>query len=109
MLNSRDKHSACLYDYLWLGRSMCWCSWSALGDILLYFSLCRLIFCHDCLCYCSIGRFGSIEGSFVAGILIGIIEALGGFFIGPAVKYAIVFIVYMIVIVLRPGTGLFGW
>ena len=57
----------------------------------------------------ALGGFGSIEGSFVAGILIGIIEALGGFFIGPAVKYAIVFIVYMIVIVLRPGTGLFGW
>ena len=42
----------------------------------------------------ALGGFGSVEGSFVAGILIGIIESLGGFFISPAVKYAIVFMTY---------------
>ncbi|MGI6035298.1 MAG: branched-chain amino acid ABC transporter permease [Limnochordia bacterium] len=57
----------------------------------------------------ALGGFGSVEGSFVAGILIGIIESLGGFFISPAVKYAIVFMTYMVVIILRPATGLFGW
>ncbi|MGI6037180.1 MAG: branched-chain amino acid ABC transporter permease [Limnochordia bacterium] len=57
----------------------------------------------------ALGGFGSIEGSFIAGVLIGLIEALGGFFIDPSVKYAIVFLTYMAVIILRPGTGLFGW
>jgi len=34
----------------------------------------------------ALGGFGSIEGSFVAGILIGIIEALGGFFYRSSCK-----------------------
>ncbi|HSB81814.1 MAG TPA: branched-chain amino acid ABC transporter permease [Candidatus Methylomirabilis sp.] len=59
-------------------------------------------------CIVALGGFGSIEGAFVAGILIGFVQTLGGYFFDPAYKYAIVFMVYLIVVWIRPQ-GLLGW
>jgi len=56
----------------------------------------------------ALGGFGSILGSLIAGVIIGIVESVGGFLIGPAFKYAIVFLVYLLVVLIRPK-GLFGW
>jgi len=56
----------------------------------------------------ALGGFGSILGSLIAGVLIGIVESVGGFLIGPAFKYAIVFLLYLLVVLIRPK-GLFGW
>ncbi|MCD6362514.1 MAG: branched-chain amino acid ABC transporter permease [Synergistetes bacterium] len=56
----------------------------------------------------ALGGFGSIGGAFWAGILIGLAEALGGFFIAPVFKYVIVFAIYLLVVLIRPR-GLFGW
>ncbi len=55
----------------------------------------------------ALGGFGSILGSLVAGILIGIIEVLGGLLIAPAFKYVAVFLIYLVVVLIRPQ-GLFG-
>ena len=55
----------------------------------------------------ALGGFGSIPGSLVAGILIGVIEVLGGLLIAPAFKYVAVFAIYLIVVLIRPQ-GLFG-
>jgi branched-chain amino acid transport system permease protein len=55
----------------------------------------------------ALGGFGSIVGALAAGVLIGLVEALGGFFFGPEYKYVIVFMVYLAVVIVRP-TGLFG-
>jgi len=55
----------------------------------------------------ALGGFGSIPGSLVAGILIGLIEVLAGLFIAPAFKYVAVFSIYLIVVLIRPQ-GLFG-
>ncbi len=55
----------------------------------------------------ALGGFGSIQGALVAGLLIGIIENLAGVFIGPAFKYAVVFAIFILVIVIRPN-GLMG-
>ncbi len=55
----------------------------------------------------ALGGFGSITGSLVAGVLIGVIEVLAGLLIAPALKYAAVFLVYLIVVLIRPQ-GLFG-
>ncbi|GAW91919.1 amino acid ABC transporter permease [Calderihabitans maritimus] len=55
----------------------------------------------------ALGGFGSIQGAFVAGIIIGVTEALAGLLIDPSVKYVIVFSVYVVVVVLRPK-GLMG-
>ncbi len=59
-------------------------------------------------CIVAFGGFGSIEGAFVAGILIGFVQTLGGYFFDPAYKYAIVFLVYLITVWIRPQ-GLWGW
>lgn len=56
----------------------------------------------------ALGGFGNIGGAFLAGILVGIIITLGGFFVGPQYKYALVFLLYLVVITIRPK-GLFGW
>ncbi len=59
-------------------------------------------------CVVALGGFGSIEGAFIAGILIGFVQTLGGYFFDPAYKYAIVFMVYLITVWIRPQ-GLLGW
>lgn len=58
-------------------------------------------------CIVALGGFGSIEGAFVAGILIGLVQTLGGYFFDPAYKYALVFLVYLITVWIRPQ-GLMG-
>ena len=55
----------------------------------------------------ALGGFGSIVGALFAGVLIGLVEALGGLLVAPAYKYAIIFLLYLIVVVTRP-MGLFG-
>jgi len=59
-------------------------------------------------CVVALGGFGSIEGAFIAGILVGLAQTLGGFFFDPSYKYAIVFSIYLITIWIRPK-GLLGW
>jgi branched-chain amino acid transport system permease protein len=59
-------------------------------------------------CIVALGGFGSIGGAFVAGILVGLVQTLGGFFFDPSYKYAIVFMLYLITMWIRPQ-GLLGW
>jgi branched-chain amino acid transport system permease protein len=59
-------------------------------------------------CVVALGGFGSIEGAFLAGILVGLAQTLGGYFFDPSYKYAIVFGIYLITIWIRPQ-GLLGW
>lgn len=56
----------------------------------------------------AMGGFGSIPGAFVAGILVGVVESLAGFYIAPVFKYIAVFGLYLGVVFLRPK-GIFGW
>lgn len=56
----------------------------------------------------ALGGFGNIGGAFLAGIIVGLVENVGGFLVAPEFKYTLVFILYLIVIFLRPK-GLFGW
>lgn len=53
------------------------------------------------------GGFGSIPGALLAGLTIGIVEAISGYVIDPAYKYVVVFILYIVVVLWRPQ-GLFG-
>jgi branched-chain amino acid transport system permease protein len=55
----------------------------------------------------ALGGFGSIPGSLVAGVLIGLVESLGGLLIDPSYKTLIVFGLYLGVVIVRP-LGLFG-
>jgi branched-chain amino acid transport system permease protein len=56
----------------------------------------------------ALGGFGSIVGTLLAALLIGLVEAFAGFYIAPVFKYVAVFAVYLAVIMVRPK-GLFGW
>ena len=56
----------------------------------------------------ALGGFGSISGAFIAGILVGLVQTLGGYFFDPAYKYAIVFLLYLLTVWFRPQ-GLRGW
>ena len=56
----------------------------------------------------ALGGFGSIPGTLLAAILIGLVESLAGFYVAPAFKHVAVFSIYLVVIMFRPK-GLFGW
>jgi branched-chain amino acid transport system permease protein len=55
----------------------------------------------------ALGGFGSILGSLFAGVLIGLVESLGGLLVDASYKTLIVFGLYLAVVLVRP-TGLFG-
>jgi len=55
----------------------------------------------------ALGGFGSVTGAFVAGIIVGLVEVVGGFLIGPQLKLALVLLLYLLVVLLRPQ-GLLG-
>ena len=55
----------------------------------------------------NLGGFGSIVGALIAGILVGVIEVMGGFLLGPQYKMAIVLALFLAVLMFRPQ-GLMG-
>jgi branched-chain amino acid transport system permease protein len=55
----------------------------------------------------ALGGFGSVAGAFWAGIIVGIVEVLGGFLLGPQYKLALVLALFLLVVLLRPQ-GLLG-
>ncbi len=55
----------------------------------------------------ALGGFGSIPGSLAAGLIIGLVEVLGGLFIAPAFKYVAVYLIYLLIVLVRPQ-GLLG-
>jgi branched-chain amino acid transport system permease protein len=55
----------------------------------------------------ALGGFGSVTGAFWAGILVGIVEVVGGFLWDPAYKMVLVLGLYLLVVWLRPQ-GLLG-
>lgn len=54
-----------------------------------------------------LGGLGSVWGAYIGGFIIGLIEALAGYYLDPALKHAIWFMVFIAVLIVRPG-GLFG-
>jgi branched-chain amino acid transport system permease protein len=54
-----------------------------------------------------LGGLGSVKGSLIGGILIGVIEGLAGYLLDPQLKQAVWFTLFLIVLVIRPN-GLFG-
>jgi branched-chain amino acid transport system permease protein len=55
----------------------------------------------------NLGGFGSVAGAFWAGILVGVIEVMGGLLLGPQYKMAIVLTLFLAVLMFRPQ-GLMG-
>jgi branched-chain amino acid transport system permease protein len=55
----------------------------------------------------NLGGFGSVTGAFWAGILVGVIEVMGGLLLGPQYKTAVVLVLFLAVLMFRPQ-GLMG-
>jgi branched-chain amino acid transport system permease protein len=55
----------------------------------------------------ALGGFGSVTGAFWAGILVGVVEVVGGFLWDPSYKLVLVLSLYLLVVWLRPQ-GLLG-
>jgi branched-chain amino acid transport system permease protein len=54
-----------------------------------------------------LGGLGNVTGAFWGGLIIGVIESFSGFFISPDLKEAIYFLIFILVLILKPS-GLFG-
>jgi branched-chain amino acid transport system permease protein len=55
----------------------------------------------------NLGGFGSVTGALCAGVIVGVIEVMGGLLLGPQYKMAIVLLLFLIVLMFRPQ-GLMG-
>ncbi|HMN79212.1 MAG TPA: branched-chain amino acid ABC transporter permease [Burkholderiaceae bacterium] len=55
----------------------------------------------------ALGGFGSIHGALIAGLLIGLLQVVSGFFVSSELKFVPVYLLYLVIVLLRPR-GLFG-
>jgi branched-chain amino acid transport system permease protein len=54
-----------------------------------------------------IGGLGSMLGTFLGGIILGVFQTLGGYFFGPASQMLVVYLIILIILAVKPR-GLFG-
>jgi branched-chain amino acid transport system permease protein len=54
-----------------------------------------------------LGGLGSVAGAYAGGFIVGLTEAIAGFYLDPALKHAVLFMVFITVLLVRPQ-GLFG-
>jgi len=54
-----------------------------------------------------LGGMGSIPGALIGGLIIGVVESLGGLYLGESLGQIGIFVIFILVLLLRP-TGLFG-
>lgn len=54
-----------------------------------------------------LGGMGNLAGAFFGGLIIGLVEAYSGFFLDPALKTVVYFVVFILILLVKPS-GLFG-
>lgn len=54
-----------------------------------------------------LGGMGSVPGALIGGLIIGVVESLGGFLLGESLGQVGIFLIFIVVLLLRPR-GLFG-
>lgn len=54
-----------------------------------------------------LGGLGSVWGAYLGGLIVGVVEAFAGFYIDPSLKNAVWFMIFLVVLVVRPS-GLMG-
>jgi branched-chain amino acid transport system permease protein len=54
-----------------------------------------------------LGGMGSLYGAFLGAMIIGVVDALSGYYIGPDLKEVVYFILFLVILITRP-TGLLG-
>jgi branched-chain amino acid transport system permease protein len=55
----------------------------------------------------ALGGFGNVPATLLASVIVGLVEVVAGLLIAPAMKYAVVFLLYLAIVLWRPQ-GLFG-
>ena len=53
-----------------------------------------------------LGGVGQLKGTFYAGLVIGVVETISGYYLGSDVKQVVYFIIFMIIVLVKPN-GLF--
>ena len=56
----------------------------------------------------AMGGKGNIPGALLAGVIVGIIEKVGGFFVGDNVAQIFIFIMFIVILIVRPDGLLVG-
>jgi branched-chain amino acid transport system permease protein len=54
-----------------------------------------------------LGGMGSVPGTLVGGLAIGVVESLSGFYLGESLGQISIFVIFILVLLVRPS-GLFG-
>lgn len=54
-----------------------------------------------------IGGLGSMLGTFIGGMILGVVQTLGGYFFGPATQMLILYLIVLFILAIRPQ-GIFG-
>ena len=54
-----------------------------------------------------LGGMGSVSGAVLGGLIVGLVEALSGYFIAPTVKEVVYYVIFLGILLVRPS-GLFG-
>jgi branched-chain amino acid transport system permease protein len=54
-----------------------------------------------------IGGLGSMLGTFIGGMILGVVQTVGGYFFGPATQMLMVYMIILFILAIRPQ-GLFG-
>jgi branched-chain amino acid transport system permease protein len=54
-----------------------------------------------------LGGLGSVWGAYIGGLIVGVAEAFAGYYIDPSLRSAVWFLIFLIVLVVRPA-GLLG-
>jgi len=54
-----------------------------------------------------LGGLGSVWGAYLGGLIVGVVEAFAGFYIDPVLKSGVWFLIFLVVLVVRPA-GLLG-
>ena len=54
-----------------------------------------------------LGGIGSLPGSIIGGLLVGVSESMAAHYLGSAYRDAVAFVILILVLIIRP-TGLFG-
>jgi branched-chain amino acid transport system permease protein len=54
-----------------------------------------------------LGGLGSVWGTYLGGLIVGIVESFAGYYIDPVLRSAVWFVIFLVVLIVRPS-GLFG-
>jgi branched-chain amino acid transport system permease protein len=54
-----------------------------------------------------LGGLGSVWGAYLGGLIVGVVEAFAGYYIDPVLRSAVWFVIFLIVLIVRPA-GLLG-